>query len=38
MPVQMHLDVYVDDLTATEARVLAAGATKYGVQPAVRPG
>lgn len=37
MPVQMHLDFYVDDLTATEARVLAAGATKYGVQPAVRP-
>jgi catechol 2,3-dioxygenase-like lactoylglutathione lyase family enzyme len=33
LPVQMHLDFYVDDLTATEARVLAAGATKYGVQP-----
>lgn len=33
LPSQMHLDFYVDDLTATEARVLAAGATKYGVQP-----
>jgi len=33
LPIQMHLDFYVDDLTATEARVLAAGATKYGVQP-----
>lgn len=32
-PIQMHLDFYVDDLTATEARVLAAGATKYDVQP-----
>ncbi|MEJ7832183.1 MAG: VOC family protein [Nocardioides sp.] len=30
---QMHLDFDVDDLEATEARVLAAGATKYGVQP-----
>jgi hypothetical protein len=32
-PPQMHLDFYVDDLTAAEARVLAAGATKYTVQP-----
>lgn len=32
-PVQMHLDFYVDDLAATEARVLAAGATRYEVQP-----
>ena len=32
-PIQMHLDFYVDDLTATEARVLAAGATKYSFQP-----
>jgi catechol 2,3-dioxygenase-like lactoylglutathione lyase family enzyme len=32
-PVQMHLDFYVDDLAAAEARVLAAGATKYDVQP-----
>lgn len=32
-PIQMHLDFYVDDLTATEARVLAAGATKYEFQP-----
>ncbi len=32
-PIQMHLDFFVDDLAATEARVLAAGATKYEVQP-----
>jgi catechol 2,3-dioxygenase-like lactoylglutathione lyase family enzyme len=32
-PIQMHLDFYVDDLAATEARVLAAGATRYEVQP-----
>ena len=32
-PMQMHLDFDVDDLDATEARVLAAGATKYSVQP-----
>ena len=31
--IQMHLDFYVDDLDATEARVLAAGATKYDFQP-----
>jgi len=30
---QMHLDFLVDDLEATEARVLAAGATKYDCQP-----
>ena len=30
---QMHLDFYVDDLDAAEARVLAAGATKYYFQP-----
>lgn len=32
-PMQMHLDFDVDDLDAAEARVLAAGATKYDVQP-----
>jgi Glyoxalase-like domain len=32
-PKQLHLDFYVDDLVATEARVLAAGATKYDFQP-----
>jgi Glyoxalase-like domain len=30
---QMHLDFEVEDLDAGEARVLAAGATKYDVQP-----
>jgi catechol 2,3-dioxygenase-like lactoylglutathione lyase family enzyme len=30
---QMHLDFYVDDADAAEARVLAAGATKYDHQP-----
>jgi Glyoxalase-like domain len=30
---QMHLDFDVDDLDATERRALAAGATKYDVQP-----
>ena len=30
---QMHLDFDVDDLDSTEARVLAAGATKYELQP-----
>ncbi len=29
----MHLDFYVEDRAATEARVLAAGATKYDFQP-----
>ena len=33
VPVQMHLDLIVDDLAATEARVLAAGATRYDDQP-----
>lgn len=32
-PIQMHLDFYVADLEAAEARVLAAGATKYDFQP-----
>ena len=32
-PIQMHLDFDVDDLATSEARVLAAGATKYDVQP-----
>lgn len=31
--IQMHLDFDVDDLEATEARVLAAGASKYDFQP-----
>ena len=30
---QMHLDFDVDDLNSTEARVLAAGAIKYELQP-----
>jgi catechol 2,3-dioxygenase-like lactoylglutathione lyase family enzyme len=30
---QSHLDFDVDDLDATERRVLAAGATKFDVQP-----
>jgi hypothetical protein len=30
---QLHLDFLVDDLAATEARVLAAGATKFDSQP-----
>jgi catechol 2,3-dioxygenase-like lactoylglutathione lyase family enzyme len=30
---QLHLDFLVDDLAATEARVLAAGATRYADQP-----
>jgi hypothetical protein len=33
VPVQLHLDFLVDDLEATGARVLAAGATKLDVQP-----
>jgi len=33
VPMQLHLDFYVDDLAATEARVLAAGATRYDFQP-----
>lgn len=31
--IQMHLDFYVEDLAATEARVLAAGAQKFAFQP-----
>ncbi|WP_200215612.1 VOC family protein [Micromonospora coerulea] len=31
--IMMHLDFYVEDRTAAEARVLAAGATKYEFQP-----
>jgi Glyoxalase-like domain len=34
---QMHLDFHVDDLEAAEARVLAAGATKFDFQLAVTP-
>ncbi|QDP98411.1 VOC family protein [Microlunatus elymi] len=30
---QLHLDFFVDDLAATETRVLAAGATRYDFQP-----
>jgi hypothetical protein len=30
---QLHLDFVVDDLAATEARVLAAGARRYAEQP-----
>jgi hypothetical protein len=33
VPMQMHLDFFVDDLAATEARVLAAGATRFEFQP-----
>ncbi len=32
-PKQLHLDFYVDDLDVTEAKVLAAGATKFDFQP-----
>ena len=32
-PSQLHLDFVVDDLAAAEARVLAAGATRYQFQP-----
>lgn len=31
--IQLHLDFFVDDRAATEALVLAAGATKYAFQP-----
>ena len=31
--IQMHLDFYVQDRAAAEARVLAAGATKFDFQP-----
>jgi Glyoxalase-like domain len=33
VPMQMHLDFVVDDLAATGARVLAAGATRFDFQP-----
>ena len=33
VPMQMHLEFFVDDLAATEARVLAAGATRFAFQP-----
>jgi Glyoxalase-like domain len=33
LPTQMHLDFLVEDLAAAEARVVAAGATKYAYQP-----
>lgn len=33
VPMQMHLDFFVDDLEATGERVLAAGATRLGHQP-----
>jgi hypothetical protein len=33
VPMQLHLDFFVDDLDATDARVRAAGARRYDVQP-----
>jgi Glyoxalase-like domain len=33
VPMHMHLDFFVDDLAATGARVLAAGATRFDFQP-----
>jgi len=33
VPMHLHLDFLVDDLAATEARVLAAGATRFDTQP-----
>ena len=33
VPMQMHLDFFVDDLDATDARVVAAGATRFDFQP-----
>ncbi|MBO0919563.1 VOC family protein [Cellulomonas sp. zg-ZUI222] len=32
-PMHIHLDFHVEDLAATEARVLAAGATRFDTQP-----
>lgn len=32
-PAQLHLDFFVTDLAATEMRVLAAGATRFDIQP-----
>ena len=33
VPIQFHLDFYVDDLEAAASQVLAAGATRYSHQP-----
>ena len=33
VPIQFHLDFYVDDLDTAASQVLAAGATKYSHQP-----
>ncbi|GAA4837348.1 VOC family protein [Luteimicrobium xylanilyticum] len=33
VPTQLHLDFHVDDLEATAARVLAAGARQFDAQP-----
>lgn len=33
VPTQMHLELLVDDLVATDARVVAAGATRFEYQP-----
>lgn len=33
VPMQLHLEFLVDDLEATETRVLAAGATRFSYQP-----
>lgn len=33
VPMQLHLDFLVEDLAAAEARVLAAGATRFAFQP-----
>lgn len=33
VPMHLHLEFHVDDLTATGARVLAAGATRFAFQP-----
>lgn len=33
VPMQMHLDFYVDDLEATDARARAAGARRFTFQP-----
>jgi hypothetical protein len=33
VPMQLHLDFFVDDLAATETRVLTAGATRFDFQP-----
>jgi hypothetical protein len=33
VPMQMHLEFFVDDLVATEERVVGAGATRFDFQP-----